>query len=979
MNIFGRKNETEKTEKVSVLTKETLGMILVLFATLALVCLITGELVFSTPGGAIQGFLLGVFGYTAYAFDIMLIVYGVKLVSGKKFPKANKTTLFVILTLVLSVLLGHALSASNLSDLPFGNYVSACYDRGFESSTFGGVIFGTLVFPIVTLIGNAGAYAVIGVLIALCVYGIVTSVLNGKKPKKVGKSTLVTSGEDNAVNGEFEEMDYPVADAITEQKQSRARLVYRDDDFELKTKKEITDSERRAESFKILYPNATKGQTGGLSYGVTDSSEVQQTTQKYSSVYGEDMDKKLEYIRRPSEIKVDKITDGWKTQTISSAIKPNDDEVKKEVPPMYVHDEEITATEKDSVVYRADDYSRYTSIEETTNDDVVDVETVSQEEGVEETTVLEQVEDNLYGYAESQDITPVEETVIDDEPIETTNVIGFTSRGRNIDLTKEQTEEKEEENIVSDNEQELLSSRRDRLRITPTNETVSEQKEEVKEEPKKEPIPINRFYYKPPIELFKEYKKDINAGEEDHQERSMIIERTLSEFGIDAKVVGFVQGPTVTRYEIMMPPGVSVKKVPNHADDIAMRLETEGVRIEAPIPGKNLVGIEVANKVKTIVGLRDIIQSERFNRDKSGELTFAIGKDIVGECICDNLAKGPHYLVAGSTGMGKSVCLNTMIISLITKYSPEELRLVLIDPKQVEFTIYDHLPHLMIDEIINKPQKAIAILQWACNEMEKRYTTFKENEVRDIDEYNETIASDTVAKIPKLVVIVDEVSDLMQYAKRELEGKILSLSQKARAAGIHLVLATQRPSVDVITGVIKTNLPSRIAFRVGSAIDSGTILSEGGAEKLLGNGDMLYRNSVMPKCVRYQGAYISMSEVKAIVKYIKENNVAYFDETAAEEIEKTLNPSTPETSLDENGSEENGGEDKLFIEALKVVITTGSASISMLQRRFSVGYAKAGGLIDKMDRLGYISPFEGSRARQVLITKEQFEEKYGEF
>jgi S-DNA-T family DNA segregation ATPase FtsK/SpoIIIE len=287
----------------------------------------------------------------------------------------------------------------------------------------------------------------------------------------------------------------------------------------------------------------------------------------------------------------------------------------------------------------------------------------------------------------------------------------------------------------------------------------------------------------------------------------------------------------------------------------------------------------------------------------------------------------------------------------------------------------------MIDEIINKPQKAIAILQWACNEMEKRYTTFKENEVRDIDEYNETIASDTVAKIPKLVIIVDEVSDLMQYAKRELEARILSLSQKARAAGIHLVLATQRPSVDVITGVIKTNLPSRIAFRVGSAVDSGTILSEGGAEKLLGNGDMLYRNSVMPKCVRYQGAFISMSEVKAIVKYIKENNVAYFDDKAADEIEKTLNPPAPETeTADGDGAEEGaGGEDKLFIDALRLVISTGSASISMLQRRFPIGYAKAGGIIDKMDRMGYISPFDGSRARQVLITKEQFEEKYGEF
>lgn len=272
-------------------------------------------------------------------------------------------------------------------------------------------------------------------------------------------------------------------------------------------------------------------------------------------------------------------------------------------------------------------------------------------------------------------------------------------------------------------------------------------------------------------------------------------------------------------------------------------------------------------------------------------------------------------------------------------------------------------------------------MQWAVDEMEARYTKFRENEVRGIDEYNEEIASSTVPRIPKLVIIVDEVSDLMQYNKRDLEAKILSLSQKARAAGIHLVLATQRPSVDVITGVIKTNLPSRIAFRVSNAIDSGTILSEGGAEKLLGNGDMLYRNAQMPKCERIQGSFISMSEVKSVVGYIKEHNEAYFNDKAAAEIENAIKPQVTEPAGGDDGgevSERNLGEDKLFIEALRHVINSGSASISMLQRRFSVGYSKAGALVDQMDRMGYVSPFDGSRARQVLITKEEFEQKYGE-
>lgn len=312
------------------------------------------------------------------------------------------------------------------------------------------------------------------------------------------------------------------------------------------------------------------------------------------------------------------------------------------------------------------------------------------------------------------------------------------------------------------------------------------------------------------------------------------------------------------------------------------------------------------------------------------------------------------------------------------KYSPEELRLILIDPKQVEFTIYNHLPHLMIDEIITNAQKAIATLQWAVDEMENRYSTFRENEVRDIDEYNETIASETVAKIPKLVIIVDEVADLMQYNKRDLEAKIMSLSAKARAAGIHLVLATQRPSVDVITGVIKANLPSRIAFRVSNSMDSITILSEGGAEKLLGNGDMLYKNAQMPKCERIQGSFISMPEVKSVVTYIKEHNEAYFNDAAASAIEKAISPQAEETEADDGDNERDLSEDKLFVDALRHVINSGSASISMLQRRFSVGYSKAGALVDKMDRLGYISPFDGSRARQVLITKDEFEEKYGQ-
>ena len=470
----------------------------------------------------------------------------------------------------------------------------------------------------------------------------------------------------------------------------------------------------------------------------------------------------------------------------------------------------------------------------------------------------------------------------------------------------------------------------------------------------------------------------MDQAGENHEQRMEIIQRTLEEFHINAIPQSYVQGPTVTRYEIMMPAGISVKKVLNFDDDLKMRLESKnGVRIEAPIPGKNLVGIEVANKTKVTVGLREIIEASASKPSKPGQLIFALGKDIVGNAITDNLAKGPHYLVAGATGSGKSVCLNVMIISLIMRYSPEELRLILIDPKSVGFRIYEHIPHLLIDEIVTDAQKTLTILQWAYDEMEKRYKTFAEcpGVISDIDAYNSEIASSTVPKMPRIVIVIDELADLMETCKKDMEAKIRALAQKARAAGIHLVLATQRPSVDIITGTIKANLPSRIALKVMNFADSNTIMSEGGAEKLLGNGDMLFKNSGMAETERYQGAWISDREINNVVTFIKENNEAYFDE----ELQECLNKSSKSASsedLSSTGGDDNEFDD-LFLKALWFVINTGTAAISQLQRRFSIGYPRAGAIIDKMERMKFIGPNEGSKTRRVLITREEFEEKFG--
>jgi S-DNA-T family DNA segregation ATPase FtsK/SpoIIIE len=502
------------------------------------------------------------------------------------------------------------------------------------------------------------------------------------------------------------------------------------------------------------------------------------------------------------------------------------------------------------------------------------------------------------------------------------------------------------------------------------------------EKPEKETPPINREYFRPPLDLLETYTQPINTVQENHAERMEIIQRTLEEFHINAVPQSYIQGPSVTRYEIMMPAGISVRKVLNYDDDLKMRLAAkDGVRIEAPIPGKNLVGIEVANSVKVTVGLKEVMEGLAGKKSKPTALMFAVGKDIVGNSISYDLAKGPHYLIAGATGSGKSVALHVMIVSLLMRYSPEELKLVLVDPKSVEFRKYEHIPHLLVDEIVTEPKRALTLLQWAYDETNRRNEMFTAcgGMISNIDDYNTQIASDTIPKLPRIVFVIDELADLMEACKKDLEQRIRMIAAKSRSAGIHLVLATQRPSVDVITGTIKANLPSRIALKVMNFADSQTILGEAGAEKLLGNGDMLYKDSSMGDYERYQGAYISGREVTNIVNYIKDNNKAYFDDDVKDFLEKETSPKQEESVSIGGASDENNGPEMndLMLKALWLGVNTQSMSIALLQRRFQIGYARAGGLVDKLERMGYVSGNEGSKARRVLMTKEEFISKFG--
>ncbi|MBO7345686.1 MAG: hypothetical protein J6U92_07110 [Clostridia bacterium] len=1010
MNGLGRKTKNEE-KREPIFTKETFGVVFILFATLSMVCLITRESVFSLPGKYVNSFLFGCFGYFAYAVVAWFCIIGLRMLFDKKsiFSLKERTFLtlgFLSLSIVVHVATMHG------SGLSYGEYVKRAYvmasEGGIATCSGGGFFVSLIAHPFSLLMTEVGCYVVFGIIFAVCIYFFVKSLVNGAKKPARGENELrgscvktdnSTIEVENAQDGSVETVKTP----------KQSLFISNPEDFELKSRHELKKDD--GPSMKLGFS------AGGL--GVVTTTTEEKDAPKIS----QDYEKKLQYIKTPAVLDLDALRDNSRrsTENVNTYAKPdlsnqnnfsgaNTDgyttvsdyvnvsenkevlDEKEEDIPFIEHGENFTVEGGDAVeradafekkyaqndefyaeTKSVDDSEVYSPISSTENDSVE----------IEETPVTQESNDDIPFIEEF----PAEEEIEEIKP----SILHSDDRARNIFAEdKEETVEMQEEKPVGSSVERTTVDFTSRVsadgnggvgfgerRRFDFGANTQEQPAPEPEKPKKPAPPINRKYFRPPLDLLETYTPPVNVEQENHEERMEIIKSTLEQFHINAIPQSYVQGPSITRYEIMMPAGITVKKVLQYDDDLRMRLSSrEGVRIEAPIPGKNLVGIEVANKVKVSVGLKEVLEGAK---DKKGSLIFAIGKDLVGNSITDDLAKGPHYLVAGSTGSGKSVCLNLMLISMIMRYSPEDLRLILVDPKGVEFRPYEHIPHLMIDEIITEPKKALAVLQWCYDEMERRYKEFQSQEgVVDIDSYNEVVASDTVAKMPRIVVVVDELSNLMETCKKEMDARILALAQKARAAGIHLVLATQRPSVDVITGTIKANLPSRIALKLMSFADSNTIISEGGAEKLLGNGDMLYRNSGMNECERYQGAYISRREVNNIVKYIKENNQAYFDDELQEYLDRETRPKQEETAISGGDDEGDANEiNEFFLKALWLAVNTQTVSISQLQRRFQIGYSRAGGLVDKMERMGFVSANEGSKARKVLLSREEFENRFG--
>lgn len=1015
MNGLGRKKD-QKDNKSIVFTKETLGIVTVLFATLSLICLLTGGVIFSILGDAVKMFLHGIFGYFAYVVVIGLIFVGIMLVADKKLPVSRKVKVLVSLALVLIALIAHVATMSG-KQLSFGEYLKESYlmaGGGMSTCSGGGLFASFVAYPICQLFYDVGSYVILSILLVIDVYVLVVSFM--KEPVKVGvkttekfKSSYVKTEEqgdiaDLQIQGEKE---YPVDVDFSKDRPQQKLFVNNPEDFAVKSARELK-----------------KGESTAIKLGLSEGGiNVSSASQPYTKTYSEELKSKIDYIKTPTQIDVQKtlgidystkpksimrdnstsksVYENYNGSSLSDttvsdyvperSVEPTVEEetVPEQVIPFFEHDGVAQDTAEAHAEMFAD---KYADVEDVVSDvkpnDVVDEivrpleESISSKNYVEDSELPFTVDEDKPTEVDVENIGESEICDIPETPSES-NVIRRTRSSLFGDMGE-----------VSDNprqsgERTAFTSRVQadnnlggRSRAFNFGDTAMPKEEVVDEpaKPEKPKPPINREYFRPPFDLLQTYEQKSDASSENHEERMEIIKNTLEQFHINVKPQSYIQGPSITRYEIMMPAGVPVKKVLSYDDDLKMWLQSKnGVRIEAPIPGKNLVGIEVANKIPDTVGLRAVLEGMAGKKCKPSSLIFAIGKNIVGESISDDLAKGPHYLVAGATGSGKSVCLNAMIVSLIMRYSPEDLRLILIDPKRVGFRCYEHLPHLMIDEIITEPKKALAVLQWAYNEMENRYKIFESSPgvISNIEAYNEQIASDTIAKMPRIVVIVDELADLMETCKRDMEAKIRAIAQKARAAGIHLVLATQRPSVDIVTGTIKANLPSRIALKVMNFQDSQTILGEGGAEKLLGNGDMLYKNSGMPGYERYQGAWISDAEINNVVSYIKEHNKAYFDDELQEFLERETNPQ-PEETVGDGGEDSGDGEfDSFFLKALWLAVTTKSVSISQLQRRFQIGYARAGGLVDKMERMGFVSGNEGSKARRVILTREEFEDRFG--
>ncbi len=1022
-----RRNDINKKKKYP--KSKILGIVLVSVALFMLLFTSVNWLYF------IKSFFLGTFGVMCYPIFAFMLLFGVAFLTGRKFIMSKRYLAYLITAFLCVIAIFHIIFTAKLDNSSFGNFLADCYNAKF---TPGGLIIGLFTYPVTGLLNGVAGGVLYGIILSVIIALIIDylyafkqysrlielkpqPIEEEKQPAVEQEQTLPTifqaitekqeeadEKEDEVFEEEVENTPPPVELSPREIARQRLNLDA------LKQKPE----EKPQEKPKIsLYEKDEKPKEEFLGRAINDN---QSRPPKISEEKKDDGKASLrDFINRtygieskPNDVQIinnSNFSNAFSKQP--AKIEPTIQKVK-EVKPISPIISNTEFTPKQEFIQKqhkleTKQQNAFDTLFEPKKEIIPTIEKVETfEKPIEEKVEIEpeDISDDILAEVEEEDnfisFDDEEETVeetpkkgisplnpkaynADDVVVETKVSQADIEPIKPVFLEKDPSAAIAQENMIEDSLQKEVSLNAPKIdngidvnyyqqMIRGTEKQKQKQKTQ-----RKYTKPSN--YVKPPIDLLTVKSVDPAEHGEEQQERAAALENALAQFKIQAKVVAIRRGAAVTRFELQIPFGITVNKIAQYSNDIAMALKSKGdVRIQTPIRGKTAVGVEVPNDSVDTVGLKDIIESPEFIESKA-PLTFALGKDVDGNIFTCDIHESTHLLVAGATKSGKSVCLNALIISLLYKYGPDDLKFILIDPKKVEFRSFNYLPHMLIPTAITEPKKALNAFDWLIMEMENRYQAFEDEFVRNLEEYNDLdkVHNGELPKLPYIVLIVDEYADLQDSLpkKTDLEERIRRLAAKARAAGIHLVIATQRPSVNVITGVIKNNLPTKIAFAVGDNQSSRTILGQGGAEKLLGRGDMLYsQNNAEP--TRVQGAFIKTSEVNAICDFIRENNQQEFDE----DIENAINAD----NVDQNPV---GGEtvspgsawDPLMKDALRFVIDTQRASASIIQRKFAIGFNKAARITDQMYEAKFIGPSEGgSKPRAVYITKEQFTEIFGE-
>lgn len=1013
MKSQDKKNKENKTSYI--ITKETLGMTLLLFCAIVVVILLTGRAVFGAFGGAICTFMYGTFGYGSYLVTGMLAYLGEWLVFEKKIKISVKKVIVITALALMLFFLFHAVSTRNYEIAGYGKYIAECYGsagKGYAGYTFGGVFSALLVYPVLNLGGPVAAYVIYSVLTSIFTYVTylvfrhrmdnreqvdanqlqatdstqqpVTAYVPAQQPATQATAVQAVPAREvppqddkyspkNLGNkilfekGEFDAESY------------RRNMIYKDESY---FNHPVITEEDYLKSFASKKKPATAAVSNENSYSQSYRDEVMSdpvVAAPSSYVYGEKPVDNLNGYEAQSNTYSASSNDYESVDTQENYSNTIRDEeptaeseaysIKEELPsepqPQPQHPELPAAEEK-----------QYENIIKPTEDRDYDVFGGSASRRGEDSISSSRADGISSGRRERSNANLFDEGNEDD-----TDIFGErlnTNEHSNDDsVPTGRTSER-----VGFTESVTGLNREERVRMPERASRAVEPKPEPQpEKPAEKPKHVWKKYVRPGLDLLDDYPENTNVNTGEIEDNKRIIVETLERYKIASHVSNVTIAPAITRYDVVIEDNTNSKRALGYRDAIAMNLKKDNVDAYLNY-GKGALSIEVPNNNRSTVGLKSMLTSSNYLNSKPNTLTFTLGKNIDGEAICPDITKMPHMLVAGTTGSGKSVCLNVLLLSLLYKYGPEELRLILVDPKQVELISFDKLPHLMINEIITDASRAVKALGWAVNEMERRYSLFKEMTekgvaTKTLDEYNAHLPPDG-EKLAKILIVLDEFADLMSQNKKDIENRIIKLGAKARACGIHLILATQRPSVDCITGLIKSNLPARIGFRVISFDDSRTIFDVGGAEKLLGQGDLYFRGGGSDM-MRIQCCFVDTHEVQYVTDFIKSHNETYFDQEASDFINKV--EEEPSQTAEMGGEASDDGADtkidETFIRALKYCVTSNQASVSMIQRRFPVGYIKACKIIDWMQNMNYITQSEGSKPRKVLLTKEEFENTYG--